>query len=109
LIDKKRESHGISVELIKLSSQSLQDPIDDVLEDLCSPSHVRSSNYGMKSCYDLDMVRQSTSQSSSTTILLLNPSKQLQPYQKLHEDENSIDTMLDHVADLDEFKNQGTG
>jgi len=55
------------------------------------------------------MVRQSTSQSSSTTVLLLNPSKQLHPYHKLHEDENSIDTVPYHVADLDEFKNQGTG
>jgi hypothetical protein len=33
----------------------------------------------------------------------------LQPYQKLHEDANSIDTVPDHVVDLDKFKNQGTG
>ena len=37
-----------------------------------------------------------------------NPSENLQSYQKLHEDENNIDTIPDHVAIWDKIKNQGT-
>jgi hypothetical protein len=54
------------------------------------------------------MVRQSASQPSSTTVLPLNLSENLKPYQPLHEDANSIDIVSDHVVDLAKFKNQGT-
>jgi hypothetical protein len=91
------------------SCQSFQDPIVDRLDDLCGQNHSSFASHELKSCYDLDMVKQSTSQSSSTTVLLLNLSEQLQPYQRLHEDENNIDTVPEHVSHLDESKNQGTG
>jgi hypothetical protein len=37
-----------------------------------------------------------------------NPSGKLQPCQEMHEDENNIDTVPEHVTYLAESKNQGT-
>jgi hypothetical protein len=91
------------------SCQSFQDPIVIRLDDLCCQNHFSFASHELKSCYDLDMVRQSASHSSSTIVLLLNLLEQMQPYHKLHEDENNIDIVLDHVVDLVEFKNKGTG
>jgi hypothetical protein len=109
LKDKYIKSQEISFESMQQSCQFFQDLIVDRLDDLCGQNHSSFASHELKSCYYLDMVKQSTSQSSSATVLLPNLSEQLQPYQKLHEDENSIDRMLDHVADLAKFKNQGTG
>ena len=104
LKDKHITSEEISFESMHQSCQSFQYPIVDRLDDLCGQNHSSFSSHELKSCYDFDMVKKSTSQSSSATILLLNLSEQLQPYQKLHEYANSIE----HVTHLDESKNQGT-
>ena len=109
LKDKYIKSQEISFESMKQSCQSFQDPIVDRLDDLCGQNHSSFASHELKSCYDLDMVKQSTSQYSSTIVLLLKLSKKLHPYQPLHEEANSIDTMLDHVTDLAKFKNQETG
>jgi hypothetical protein len=109
LKDKHIKSEEISFESMHQSCQSFQDPIVDRLDDLCGQNHSSFASHELKSCYDFDMVKQSTSQSSSATVLLLNLSEQLQPYQRLHEDTNNIDTVPDHVTHLDESKNQGTG
>jgi hypothetical protein len=77
-----------------------QDPIADVLDDLCCQSHFPSSSHGMKSCYDIDMIRQSTTGVCSAEASFQNPSEKLQPCQEVHEDENNIDTVPEHVAHL---------
>jgi hypothetical protein len=59
--------------------------------------------------FDIDMIRQSLSWFVSAGISFQSSAENLQPYQILHEDGNSIDTVSDHVVDLDKFKNPGTG
>jgi hypothetical protein len=108
LEDKHTEKKEVLVEPMQQSFQFLQDPISDVLDYLCCQSHFPSCSYGMKICYDIDMIRQSTPLSFSAEVSLQSPSENLQPYQEIFEDLDSIDTVLDHVVDLAEFKNQGT-
>jgi hypothetical protein len=79
-----------------------------VLDDWCCQSLPPSSSYGIKRCYDIDMIRQSASLSFPAEVTLQSPSEQLQPCQEMHEDENNIDTVPEHVAYLAESKNQGT-
>ena len=55
--DKHIENQEVSVEPMQQSFQFLHDPISDVLDDLCCQSHFPSSSYGMKICYDIDMMR----------------------------------------------------
>ena len=81
----------------------------DQLDGLCGQNNSSFTIHELKSCYDLDMVKQSTSQSSSTIVLLLNLSEQLHPYQRLHVDAKIINTMPKHISHLDESKNQGMG
>jgi hypothetical protein len=57
LKDKYTENQEVSVEPIQQSDQFLQDPISDVLDDLCFQSLSPSSSYGIKRCYDIDMIR----------------------------------------------------
>ena len=108
LEDKHTEKKELLVEPMQQSFQFLQDPISDVLDYLCCQSHFLSCSYGMKICYDIDMIRQSTPLSFSAEVSLQSPSENLQPYQEFFEDLDSIDTVLDHVVDLAKFKNQGT-
>jgi hypothetical protein len=98
LKDKYTENQEVAVEPMQQSVQFLQDPISDVLDDLCCQSLPPSSSYGIKRCYDIDMIRQSTSLSFSAEVTLQSPSEQLQPCQEMHEDENNIDTVPEHVA-----------
>jgi hypothetical protein len=108
LKDKYTENQEVAVEPMQQSVQFLQDPISDVLDDWCCQSLPPSSSYGIKHCYDIDMIRQSTSLSFSAEASFQNPSRKLQPCQEMHEDENNIDTVPEHVAYLAESKNQGT-
>jgi hypothetical protein len=48
LKDKHIENQEVSLEPMQQSCQFLQDPIVDVLDDLCCPSHVSFSSYGLK-------------------------------------------------------------
>ena len=93
LKDKYIENQEVSVEPMQQSFQFLQDPISYVLDDLCCQSHFPSSNYGLKSCYDIDMIKWTTSLSFSAEVTLQIPSEHLQPCQEVHEDEDNIDTV----------------
>jgi hypothetical protein len=108
LKDKHTENQEVSVEPMQQSFQFLQDPISDVLDDLCCQSHFPSSSYGMKICYDIDMIRQVNFSVFFNRSIISNPSENLQPCQEVHEDANSIDKVPEHVTHLDESKNQGT-
>ena len=79
LKDKHIENQEVLVEPMQQSSQFLQDPISDVLDDLCCQSHFPSSNYGLKIYYDIDMIRLSTSLSFSAKFTLQIPSNNLKP------------------------------
>jgi len=93
LKDKCIENQEVAVEPMQQSVQFLQDPISDVLDDWYCQSLFPSSNYGIKHCYDINMIRQSTSLSFSVEVTLQIPSEQLQPCQEMHEDEDNIDTV----------------
>jgi hypothetical protein len=108
LKDKYIKSQEISFESMQQSCQSFQDPIADRLDDLCCQSHFPSSSHGIKICYDMDMIRQSATRVCSAEASFQNPSENLQQCQEMHEDENNIGTVLEHVAHLVESKNQGT-
>jgi hypothetical protein len=103
LKDKYIKGQEISFESMQQSVQFLQDPISDRLDDLCCQIHFPSSNHGIKSCYDRDMIRQSTIGVCSVEASFQKPSEKLQPCQEMHEDENNIDTVLEMPS-----KNQGT-
>jgi hypothetical protein len=75
LKDKYTENQEVSVEPMQQSVQFLQDPISDVLDDLCCQSLFPSSSYGIKSCYDIDMIRQSASLCFSAEASFQNPSE----------------------------------
>jgi hypothetical protein len=107
--DKHTEDQEFSVEPMQQISQFLQDPVVDFLDDLCCQSHGSWASYELKRGYDQDMIRQSVAWSASAGVSFQSSAENLQPYQKLHEDAKSIDTVPDHVVDLAKFKNQGTG
>jgi len=63
-IGKPIENHVVTMESLQPMQQSfqfLQDPIVDVLDDLCSQSHVLFASCGLKRIYDIDKIRQSIS------------------------------------------------
>ena len=66
LKDKYIKSQEISFESMQQSCQSFQDPIADQLDDLCGQNHSSSASNVMKSCYDIDMIRQSVTGVCST-------------------------------------------
>jgi hypothetical protein len=80
-----------------------------VLDDLCCQSHFPSSSYGMKICYDIDMIRQSTSLSFSVGVSLQISSEHLQPYPEFFEDLDNINIVPNHEVELVEFEYQGMG
>jgi hypothetical protein len=79
---KNIENHVASLEPLhnKLQhfSQFLHDPIADVLDDLCSQSHVPFASHELKRSYDIDLIRQPTSLSCSIGVSLQISSKHLQ-------------------------------
>jgi hypothetical protein len=103
LKDKYIKGQEISFESMQQSCQSLQDPIVDRLDALCGQNHSPSSSYGIKCCYDMDMLGQSTTGVCSAEVTLQIPSEQLQPCQEMHEDEDNIDIVPELPS-----KNQGT-
>jgi hypothetical protein len=56
LKNKHTENQEVSVEPMQQSSQFLQDPISDVLDDLCCQSHFPSSSYGMEISLDYELL-----------------------------------------------------
>jgi hypothetical protein len=103
LKDKYIKGQEISFESMKQSCQSFQDPIADRLDGLWGQNHPPSSNYGIKCCYDIDMLGQSATGVCSAEVTLQSPSEQLQPCLEMHEDEDNIDTVPELPS-----KNQGT-
>jgi hypothetical protein len=59
LKDKYIKSQEISFESMQKSCQSFQDPITDRLDDLCGQNHSSFASHELKSCYDIDMIRNS--------------------------------------------------
>jgi len=62
---KPIENQELSLKPMQQTFQFLQDPIADALDDLCKKCYVSFTSYGLKSSYAIDMIRQSTSFSSS--------------------------------------------
>ena len=59
-IGRPIENHVVTLESFQPMQQSFQFPQDqivNVLDDLCSLSHVPFSSYGIKRIYDIDMIR----------------------------------------------------
>jgi hypothetical protein len=84
--DKHTEGRELSLEPMQQTSQFLQDPVVDFLDDLCCQSHGSLASYELKRCYDQDMIRQSVAWSASAGVSFQSSAENLQPYQKLHED-----------------------
>jgi hypothetical protein len=103
LKDEYRNKQEISFESMQQSCQSFQDPIADQLDGLCGQNHSSFSSHEIKSCYDIDMIRQSVTEVCSAEASVQSPSEQLQPCQEMHEDEDNRDTMPELPS-----KNQGT-
>jgi hypothetical protein len=77
-------------EQIPQSSKIFYDPIANMLDRLCFQSQFSFTPNDFKNCYDMDMIRQSATGVCSTEVSFQIPSENLQPYQELHEDANSI-------------------
>ena len=97
------------MEPIKQSCQFLHDPIVDVLDDLCCPSHVSFSSYRLKSDYDIDMIEQSLSWSGSTGVSFQTSSENLHSNQNLHNNIDSICTLPSLGFEVVEFEYQEIG
>jgi hypothetical protein len=103
LKDKYIKGQEISFESMQQSCQSFHDPIVDRLDGLWGQNRPPSSSYGIKRCYDMDMLGQSATGVCSAEVTLQSPSEQLHPCQEMHEDEDNIDTVPELPS-----KNQGT-
>ena len=86
------------------TSQFLQDPIVDVLDNLCRQSHVSFSSYGLKSDYDIDMIEQSLSWSGSTGVSFQSSSENLHSNQNLHNNIDNIYTLPSLGFEVVEFE-----
>jgi hypothetical protein len=91
------------------SFQFLQDPITDVLDDLCSQIHVPFASCGLKSIYHIDMIRQSVSWFVSAGASFQSSSENLQLNQKLYDDIDNICEISSHNLKLVEFEYQYQG
>jgi hypothetical protein len=88
--DKHIEDQEVSLEPMQQTSQFLQDPIVDMLDDLCCQSHGSLASYELKRGYDIDMIRQSLSWSVSAGVSFQSSSENLQSYHELYNDVKSI-------------------
>ena len=104
LVESHSVSHEVPIEPMAPLSKSFYDLISDVLDDLCRQSHFPSSNYRLKGCYDIDMIRQSTTGTCSAEASFQNPPEHLQPCQEVHEDAKSITTTSNHEVELIKFE-----
>ena len=84
--------------------QSFQDPTVDRLDDLCGQNHSSFTSHELKRCYDIDMIRQSTTGTCSIEVSFQNPPEHLQPCQEVHEDANNITTTSNHEVELVKFE-----
>jgi hypothetical protein len=77
LKDKYIKGQEISFESMQQSCQSFQDPIADRLDGLWGQNHSPSSSYGIKRCYDMDMIGQSATGVCSAEVTLQIPSEKV--------------------------------
>jgi hypothetical protein len=109
LKDKYTENQEVAVEPMQQSVQVLQDPISDVLDDWCCQSLPPSSSYGIKRCYDIDMIRQSASLSFAAEASFHKPSEHPQSYKEVLKDTECIGEKSSLDAELFEVENQKMG
>ena len=109
LMDKYIQSQEISFESTQQSCQSLQNPIVNLLDDLCCQDHVSCANYGLEIIYDIDMVRQSFSWFDSTTTSSQSSLENLQTNQNLHNDTDGICVLSGDALKIDKFEYQEIG
>ena len=73
LNDEYKKDYKVSLEPMKQPPHLQQDPIAEVLVDICRQSPVSFASHGLKKTYDFDMIRQSTSSLCSTEVSLQRP------------------------------------
>jgi hypothetical protein len=100
---KHIENHVASLEPMQQSSQFLQDPIVDVLDDLCSQSSISFASYELTDRYDKNLIRQPDSWSCSTGVSVQSSSENLHLNQKLYDDVDSICTIPNDDLEFVEF------
>jgi len=83
------------------SCQTLQDPIVDMLDDLCCQGHVSCASYGIKSIYDIYMVRQSFSWFNSAIASSQSSLENIQTNRDLHNDTARIYVLSGHGLKMD--------
>jgi hypothetical protein len=74
------------------------------LDDLCGQNHSSFASHEMKSCYDIDMIRQSITWVCLEEASFQNPSENLHPCQEVHEDVNNTTTTSNHEVELVKFE-----
>jgi hypothetical protein len=107
LVENHSVNHEVLVEPMPQSSKALYDPIADMLDSLCFQSQVSCTPNDFNNCYDMDMIRQSSSTLCSTQVSFQSPSEKLQPCQEAHEDVNRINT--NHGVELVKLECQEVG
>jgi hypothetical protein len=78
LVKNHSVSHEMPVEPMPQSSKILYDPIANMLDSLCFQSQFSITPNDFKSCYDMDMIRQSTPMSCLVEVLVQNSSTKIQ-------------------------------
>jgi hypothetical protein len=109
LKDEYRNKQEISFESMQQSCQSFQDPIADQLDGLCGQNHSSFSSHEIKSCYDIDMVRQSDSLSFAAEASFQKPSEHPQSDEEVLKDTECIGEKSSLDAELFEVENQKMG
>jgi hypothetical protein len=102
LVDNHRRNHEVSVEPMLHPSKALHDPIVDMLDGLCFQSQASFTCNDFKSCYDMDMIRQSAPLSCSVEVSLQISSDKVQTCSKLFEDMESTCAVPGHEIELTE-------
>jgi hypothetical protein len=109
LKDKYIKGQEISFESMQQSCQSFQDPIADRLDGLWGQNHSPSSSYGIKRCYDMDMLGQSATGVCSAEASFHKPSEHPQSYKEVLKDTECIGEKSSLDAELFEVENQKMG
>jgi hypothetical protein len=65
LVESRNVSHEVPVEPMPPLSKSFYDPIADILDNVCLQSQCSFTPNDFKNCYDMDMIRQSTTGTST--------------------------------------------
>jgi hypothetical protein len=102
LVENHSVSHEIPVEPMPQSSKALYDPITDMLDNLCFQSQFSFTPNDFKSCYDMDMIRQSAPMSCSVEVLVQNSSDQIQACSESLEDIENTCVAPGHEVELTE-------